>query len=60
MIPKTVNLTRINENLGSTKIKLDPEDMKRLREIEKAFRLLKVLYPSYTHKQFSMCVMYNL
>ena len=44
MIPKTVTPSRITENLKATEIKLDAEDMKRLRELEsKNFRCLKVL-----------------
>ena len=42
VIPKTVNPTRITENLKSTEVKLDPEDMKRLREADKNSRLLTV------------------
>ena len=43
MIPKTVTPSRITENLKATEIKLDAEDMKRLRELEsKNFRMLKV------------------
>ena len=42
MIPKTVTPSRITENLKATEIKLDAEDMKRLRELEsKNFRLIK-------------------
>ena len=45
MIPKTVTPSRITENLKATEIKLDAEDMKRLRELEsKNFRMLKVYY----------------
>ena len=43
MIPKTVTPSRIKENLKATEIKLDAEDMKRLRELEsKNFRLIQV------------------
>jgi diketogulonate reductase-like aldo/keto reductase len=42
VIPKTVTPSRITENLKATEIKLDAEDMKRLRELEsKNFRLFK-------------------
>jgi diketogulonate reductase-like aldo/keto reductase len=42
VIPKTVTPSRITENLKATEIKLDAEDMKRLRELEsKNFRLIK-------------------
>jgi diketogulonate reductase-like aldo/keto reductase len=37
-----VNPGRIAENLKSTEVKLDPEDMKRLREADKNKRLLSV------------------
>ncbi len=44
MIPKSVTPSRITENLKATEIKLDAEDMKRLRELEsKNFRCLNVL-----------------
>ena len=43
VIPKTVTASRITENIKATEIKLDAEDMKRLRELEsKSFRFLKV------------------
>ena len=43
VIPKTVTPSRITENLKGTEIKLDAEDMKRLRELEsKNFRLIPV------------------
>ena len=43
VIPKTVTASRITENIKATEIKLDAEDMKRLRELEsKNFRCLKV------------------
>ena len=34
MIPKSVIAARITENLKSTELKLDQEDMRRLRELE--------------------------
>ena len=40
VIPKTVNPARITENLKSTELKLDAEDMKRLRELDRNHRLL--------------------
>ena len=42
MIPKTVNPVRVTENLKSTELKLDAEDMRRLRDINKDFRLFHV------------------
>jgi diketogulonate reductase-like aldo/keto reductase len=43
VIPKTVTPSRITENLKATEIKLDAEDMKRLREVgNRNFRFLKV------------------
>ena len=44
VIPKTVTPSRITENIKAVEVKLDAEDMKRLRELEsKNFRFLKVL-----------------
>ena len=41
VIPKTVTPSRIVENMKATEVKLDAEDMKRLRELgSKNFRLL--------------------
>ena len=46
MIPKTVTPSRITENLKATKIKLDAEDMKKLKEVgSRNFRFLKVHMP---------------
>ena len=43
MIPKTVTASRITENLKATQIKLDTEDMERLKEVgNRNFRFLKV------------------
>ena len=43
MIPKTVTPSRILENFKATQIKLDTEDMKRLKEVgNRNFRYLKV------------------
>lgn len=43
VIPKTVTPSRITENLKGTQIKLDAEDMKRLKEVgSRNFRFLKV------------------
>ena len=42
VIPKSVTSTRIAENFESTKVKLDPEDMRRLRDIDRNIRLLSV------------------
>jgi diketogulonate reductase-like aldo/keto reductase len=43
VIPKTVTPSRITENLKATEIKLDAEDMKRLKEVgSRNFRFLKV------------------
>ena len=41
MIPKTVNPARITENLKSTELKLDAEDMKRLSEVDRELRLFR-------------------
>ena len=40
MIPKTVNPARVVENLKSTELKLDAEDMRRLRDLDRNHRLL--------------------
>ena len=42
VIPKTVNPKRITENHKSTALSLSEDDMKRLAEIDKNFRLFKV------------------
>ena len=41
MIPKTVTLTRIHENMKATEVKLDAEDMRRLRELDRNIRYLR-------------------
>ena len=38
VIPKTVNPARITENLKSTELKLDAEDMRRLRGLDRNYR----------------------
>lgn len=59
MIPKTVTPSRITENLKGTEIKLDAEDMKRLRELEsKNFRILKVLINKVAKSKFIMVLLY--
>ena len=40
VIPKTTNTERVLENLKSTELSLDAEDMRRLRENDKNCRLL--------------------
>ena len=42
MIPKSTNPKRIAENIKSTEIKLDADDMQRLRGVDKNYRLLKL------------------
>ena len=44
VIPKTVTPSRLVENIKATEIKLDAEDMKRLRQLESKnnFRLISV------------------
>ena len=41
MIPKSTNPKRIADNIKSTEIKLDGDDMQRLRGVDKNYRLLK-------------------
>ena len=38
MIPKSVKPSRIAENLKSTELKLDADDMQRLSEVDKNYR----------------------
>ena len=40
MIPKSSNPRRIAENLKSTELNLDAEDMRRLRQLDRNYRLL--------------------
>ena len=40
VIPKTVSPTRITENLKSTELKLDAEDMRLLRGLDRNYRWL--------------------
>ena len=42
VIPKTANPARITENLKSTELKLDQEDMRRLRGVDRNLRLNSV------------------
>ena len=41
VLAKTVNLERVKENLKSTQVQLDPEDMRRLRELDRNLRFLR-------------------
>ena len=49
VIPKTVNPVRVTENLKSTELKLDAEDMRRLRELDRSLRYVKVHTHNYTN-----------
>ena len=40
MIPKSTNPARIIENLKSTELKLDTEDMRKLTELDRNYRML--------------------
>ena len=42
MIPKSTKPKRLAENIKSTEIKLDADDMQRLIGVDKNFRLLKL------------------
>ena len=42
MIPKSVNAARIAENFKSLEVKLDEEDMRRIKEVDKNTRFLSV------------------
>eukprot|EP00731_Ephydatia_muelleri_P031599 Em0023g106a len=39
--PKSVNLERLKENLASTRVRLDDEDMKKLQSLDRNRRMLK-------------------
>lgn len=41
VIPKSVNPERINENVFSTLVELDSEDMAKLKTLDRNHRLLK-------------------
>lgn len=41
VLAKSVNLERVKENLKATEVKLDPEDMRRLRELDINLRFLR-------------------
>ena len=38
VLAKTVNLERVHENLKATKVSLDPEDMRHLKELDRNLR----------------------
>ena len=40
MIPKSSNPARIIENFKSTEVKLDAEDMRRLRKLDRNYRMV--------------------
>ncbi len=42
MLAKSVKESRIKENLKCTEVKLDAEDMKRIKELDRGFRYVKV------------------
>ncbi len=42
VLAKSVKTSRIEENLKSTEIKLDAEDMRRLGELDRGFRYVQV------------------
>ena len=46
VIPKSVTPSRIIENLEATEIKLDAEDMRSLRELDRNVRYVSVSIPS--------------
>ena len=41
VLAKTVNLERVHENLKATNVSLDPEDMRRLKELDRNLRFLR-------------------
>ena len=52
VIPKTVNPARITENLKSTELKLDAEDMRRLKDIDRN-RMLFCELPEFVPRGLS-------
>lgn len=55
VIPKSVNPERINENLFSTLVELDSEDMMKLKALDRSHRLLKMMFlykTGQTYDQF--------
>ena len=44
VIPKSTNPKRIAENIKSTEIKLDADDMQRLRGVDKNLRFLNLAF----------------
>ena len=44
MIPKSVNPDRIRENLKATEVKLDTEDLERLKALDRNFRFFKMAF----------------
>ena len=44
MIPKSVNPERIMENLKATEVKLDAEDLQRLKALDKNIRFFKFAF----------------
>lgn len=41
VLAKTVNIQRVKDNFGSIDVVLDPEDMRRLRELDQGLRFLR-------------------
>ena len=57
VIPKTVKLARITENLKATDLVLDKQDMKELAKVEKNFRILKVkMKRAVQHSSSNVCM----
>ena len=53
VIPKSVNPKRIGENLKATQLKLNAEEMERIRAIDKpGDRVFKVLHTSIYHNNY--------
>ena len=44
VIPKSVNPDRIRENLKATEVKLDTEDLQKLKALDKNFRFFKMAF----------------